>query len=191
MNEKKKMGVVIVSLVVVVAVSVLLYSMYKDRVDPVTGKWNPTASNAVVTIGDANELAPDFTMEDADGKAVKLSDFKGKPVILNFWASSCSYCKAEMPYFQSAYQKYGDSAQFVMLNVVNSERSSNDGRNFIQESTYTFPVFYETAGKAMGLYGLRGLPATIFIDSDGKIVQKAVGAITQPRLTNAINNLIG
>jgi len=190
-NEKKKMGVVIVSLVVVVAVSVLLYSMYKDRVDPVTGKWNPTASNAVVTIGDANELAPDFTMEDADGKAVKLSDFKGKPVILNFWASSCSYCKAEMPYFQSAYQKYGDSAQFVMLNVVNSERSSNDGRNFIQESTYTFPVFYETAGKAMGLYGLRGLPATIFIDSDGKIVQKAVGAITQPRLTNAINNLIG
>lgn len=191
MNEKKRLGVVLISLVVVVALSVLLYSMYKDRIDPTTGKWAPTSSDAAVTTAAMNQAAPDFTMEDAQGKEVKLSDFKGKPVVLNFWASSCSYCKAEMPYFESAYQEYGDNVQFVMLNVVESEQNANDGRNFIQGAAYTFPVYYETENKAMGLYGLRGLPTTVFIDADGKIVQKNIGAITEAKLANNIEALLG
>ena len=191
MNEKKKLGVVVLSLVVVVALSVLLYSIYKDRVDPMSGKWTATSSDAAMTIAAVNEAAPNFTMEDANGNTVQLSDFKGKPVVLNFWAASCSYCKSEMPYFESAYREYGDQVQFVMLNVVGSERSQNDGRDFIRDSAYTFPVFYETAGKAMGLYGLRGLPATFFIDTDGTVVQTSIGAITETKLDSSIQALLG
>ncbi len=191
MNEKKRLGIVLISLVVVVALSVLLYSMYKDQIDPVTGKWAPTSSDATVTTAAMDQAAPDFTMEDANGKTVKLSDFKGKPVVLNFWASSCGYCKAEMPYFESAFQEYGDKVQFVMLNVTGSEQNAGDGRTFIQNAPYTFPVYYETANKAMGLYGLRGLPTTVFIDADGKIVQKTIGAITEAKLENNLKALLG
>lgn len=190
MNEKKKLGVVVVSLVVVVALSVLLYSIYKERVDPMSGKWTATSSDTVVTMAAINKAAPNFTMEDADGTEVQLSDFKGQPVVLNFWAASCSYCKAEMPYFESAYQEYGDSIQFVMLNVVGSERRSEDGRDFIADEAYTFPVFYETAGKVMGLYGLRGLPATFFINADGTIVQSTIGAITEAKLDSSVQSLL-
>lgn len=192
MNDKKKLAIVIVALVVVIAGSLAVYNVYKDRVDPVTGQVTE-ASQAMsdITVAAAQAKAPDFTMEDAAGKTVKLSDFQGKPVVLNFWTSWCSYCKEEMPYFESAYKQYGDQVQFIMLNNAKSERTSGAGQAFIKQSGYTFPVFYETAGKAVGQYGLRGFPATIFIDADGNVVSRNFGAITEEKLSQNIKSLLG
>ena len=194
MNDKKKLVIVIAALAAVLVVSVAIYDAYKDRVDPATGAVVSGDSQAMGEVSAAvSELspAPDFTMEDASGKSVKLSDFKGKPVVLNFWTSWCSYCKSEMPYFESAYKQYGDKVQFIMLNPVKSERSSDGGRNFIKGADYTFPVFYETGGKALSQYGLRGFPATMFIDAQGNLVTKNVGAITQAKLNESIQALLG
>ncbi|MEA4932402.1 MAG: TlpA disulfide reductase family protein [Lawsonibacter sp.] len=195
MNNKKRLAVAIVALVVIVATSVAVYNVYKDKIDPVTGTISETLAEASdVSISEqamATTVAPDFTMQDANGKTVKLSDFKGTPVVLNVWTSWCKYCKAEMPYFESAYKQYGDQVQFIMLNAVKSERSSDGGKNFIKESGYTFPVFYETAGTATTLYGLRGFPATIFIDASGNIVEKNIGAISQAKLNEMIQSLLG
>jgi len=190
-NDKKKLAVVIAALVVVIAASVAVYNTYKDRVDPMTGQITQ-ASQAMsdITVA-ALSKAPDFTMEDAKGKTLKLSDLQGKPVVLNFWTSWCGYCKEEMPYFESAYKQYGDQVQFVMLNNAKAERTSGAGQAFIKDAGYTFPVFYETAGQAVSLYGLRGFPATIFIDADGNIVSRNVGAITQEKLTQNIKSLVG
>lgn len=191
MNDKRKLVIVVATLVVVIAASVAVYNTYKDRVDPMTGQVTE-ASQAMsdITVA-ALAKAPDFTMEDANGKTVKLSDFQGKPVVLNFWTSWCGYCKEEMPYFESAYKEYGDQVQFIMLNNAKSERTSGAGQAFIKSSGYTFPVFYETAGQAISLYGLRGFPATIFIDADGSIVSRNFGAITQEKLTQNIKSLLG
>ena len=194
MNDKKKLVVVIAALAVLLVVSVAIYDAYKDRVDPATGTviGDSQAMGEVSTAAANNQSpAPDFTMEDASGKSVKLSDFKGKPVVLNFWTSWCSYCKEEMPYFESAYKEYGDKVQFIMLNPVKSERSSNGGKDFIKTAGYTFPVFYETEGKAVSQYGLRGFPATMFIDAQGSLVSKNVGAITQNKLDENIQALLG
>jgi thiol-disulfide isomerase/thioredoxin len=151
-----------------------------------------TASNTdTQDVAAMQSQAPDFTMQDASGKTVKLSDLKGTPVVLNFWTSWCSYCKEEMPYFESAYKQYGDKVKFVMLNVTRSERNSDDGKNFVKDSGYTFPAFYETEGKAMTLYGLRGFPATMFIDANGNIVKKNIGAISEGDLNNNIKALLG
>jgi len=200
-NDRKILGVVIAVLVVIIAGALLAYNMYVDRVDPVTGKTADAAQTMaeVVTPSDsaAQDVvvmaadAPAFKMEDADGKTVNLSDFKGKPVVLNFWTSWCHFCKDEMPYFEAAYKQYGDKVQFIMLNVVNSERNSEDGKNFIKSSAYTFPVFYETEGEVMALYGLRGFPATVFIDANGNIIDKNIGAITQKNLNKSIQTLVG
>ena len=78
-----------------------------------------------------------------------------------------------------------------MLNPVKPERSSDGGKNFIQSSGYTFPVFYETEGKAVTQYGLRGFPATVFIDAQGNIVSRNVGAITQEKLNENLKALLG
>lgn len=203
-NDKKKLGIVIAVLFVIIALSVVVYNVYKDRVDPMTGRLTSasqtledasTASNLggqnAQEVSAPTSAAPDFVMQDADGKSVKLSDFKGTPVVLNFWTSWCSYCKEEMPYFESAYKQYGDKIKFVMVDVVKSERNNDDGKNFIKESGYTFPVFYETEGKAMNLYGLRGFPATMFIDANGNIISKNIGAISQEKLNENIQTILG
>ena len=199
MNDKKKLAFVAVALVMIIAISVAVYNTYKDRIDPITGKITGASRSLAGVSVASNEQkaaaavsqAPDFTMQDASGNAVKLSSFKGKPVVLNFWTSWCDYCKNEMPYFESAYKQYGDKVQFVMLNDVKSERGSEDGKNFISSSGYTFPVFYETEGKAMSLYGLRGFPATMFIDANGNIVSRNIGEITQDKLSAGIQSLVG
>lgn len=200
-NDKKKLGIVIAVLVVVVAISWMLYNMYADRIDPVTGETGNDASQTIAEVSTSDletqevvsmrSEAPDFTMQDANGNTVKLSDFKGTPVVLNFWTSWCSYCKSEMPYFESAYKQYGDKVKFVMLNIVNSERNSEDGKNYIQNSGFTFPVFYETEGKAMAMYGVRGFPATFFIDKDGKLVDRNLGAISEEQLNRNTQSLLG
>jgi len=193
MNDKKKLVIALVALVVIIAVSLAVYNAYKDRVDPLTGEMLSASQPQPKVLGartDAAATAPDFAMEDAEGNATMLSDFQGTPVVLNFWTSWCSYCKTEMPYFESAYQQYGGQVQFVMLNPVKSERNGKDGKNFIAKSGYTFPVFYETAGKVMNLYGLRSFPATVFIDADGSIVKKHMGAITKQKLNDNIETLL-
>lgn len=206
MNDKKKLAIFLVALVVLIAISAVVYNSYKDRVDPETGtvsgeapalaQESAVSASASTSTGLhprnlAASAAPDITMEDANGNEVKLSDFRGKPVILNFWTSWCDYCKSEMPIFESAYQQYGSQIQFVMLNAVQSERSSEDGRDFIQSSNYTFPVFYDTQGNAMTAYGLRGFPATVFIDAEGNIVSRNIGAINEEKLNENIQTLLG
>ena len=199
MTDRRKLAVALTALLLIMILSATIYNAYKDRVDPSTGKLTraaqlenqvPVSSDAPDTLNAVATKASDFTMQEANGNNVLLSSFEGKPVVLNFWTSWCSYCKAEMPYFEDAYKQYGGQVQFIMLNAVKSEKSSEDGKNFIKDSAYTFPVFYDTDGKAMTSYGIRGFPATIFIDKDGKIVEKSLGALTKEKLDQNIQALI-
>lgn len=90
----------------------------------------------------------DFTAVDGEGNEVSLSDYFGKPVVLNFWASWCPPCKAEMPHFESAYQENAD-IQFLMVNMTTSSRESlTAAKEFIQAEGYTFPVLFDTEGNA-------------------------------------------
>lgn len=199
MTDKSRLAVTITVLLLTMIVSAAIYNTYKDRVDPATGELTKTAQleDQVPVSPDAPESldalatkAADFTMQDADGNDVLLSSFKGKPVIVNFWTSWCSYCKTEMPRFEEAYKKYGDQIQFIMLDAVRSEKNPNDGKLFIENSAYTFPVFYDMEGKAMTLYAIRGFPATFFIDKDGNIVERAIGELSSEKLEENIQKLI-
>ena len=136
--------------------------------------------------------APDFTVYDADGNEVRLSDFVGKPVVLNFWASWCGPCQGEMPDFQQMYQQYGDEIQFMMVNLTDGSRETvSSASAFVKNKGYTFPVFYDTDLDAATVYGVYSIPITILIDAQGSYVAHAAGAVTADALQMGIDMIKG
>lgn len=132
--------------------------------------------------------APDFTVYDIDGNTVSLSDFIGKPVVVNFWASWCGPCKMEMPDFNEKYLELGEDIHFMMVNMTDGGRETvKKASAFIEESGYAFPVFYDTDVDAAVKYSVYSLPTTYFIDSEGNAVAQATGAIDGETLQRGID----
>lgn len=132
--------------------------------------------------------APDFSVTDSEGNSVKLSDFLGQPVVLNFWASWCPPCKAEMPEFDTVFQEFGDEVAFLMINATDGSRETEDtAKAFMETQEYSFPVYYDTDQEAVYAYGISSLPTTAFLDAEGCLVTGAVGMINEEALRNGID----
>ena len=136
--------------------------------------------------------APDFTVYDLEGNAHKLSDFRGKPVLLNFWASWCGPCQMEMPDFQKFYESHGDKVNFVIVNLTDGQQETVESASaFIEEKGYTFPVYYDTDIDAAAKYGVSAVPVSYFIDAEGYFVAWAQGALSADMLQQGMDLLLG
>jgi len=131
-------------------------------------------------------LEYDFVVTDGNGKSVKLSDYVGKPIVLNFWASWCGPCKNEMPEFQQVYEEMGGRVQFLMVNATVSGDTVENAKKFIGQNGYTFPVLFDTQGNALHTYGVDAFPTTFFLDKTGTVAGYAVGAISKETLLKGI-----
>ena len=120
------------------------------------------------------KTAPDFTLKGLDGQEVSLSDFRGKPVLLNFWATWCGPCRLEMPFLQEIYEKWNGKG--LVLLAVNLQEDQGTVEDFIDGAGYTFPVLLAPGNQVPLSYNIRGIPATFFIDADGVIRDIKVGA---------------
>ena len=152
------------------------------------GSEDGTGGSTMVSIGliddrsvQVDELAPDFRLTDLDGRVVMLSDFRGKTVVLNFWASWCPPCREEMPEFQALWDERGsEGSDDLVVLAVNFLRDDTVGAatSFIEGNDFTFPVIFDTTrGEVATRYGVRGLPATFFIDRNGIVRTTALGPV--------------
>lgn len=135
-------------------------------------------------------MAPDFTVYDEEGNAVKLSDFIGKPTVVNFWASWCGPCKMEMPDFDEKYAELGEEVHFLMVNMTDgSQETKETAKKFVEDSGYSFPVYYDTDMDAAMTYGVNAVPSTYFIDAEGHAIAVAQGIIDAATLQAGIDML--
>ena len=121
------------------------------------------------------DMAPDFDLTTLDGESIKLSEFQGQRVMLNFWATWCPPCRAEMPDMQKFYEN--KEVVILAVNLVETERNKENVENFIEEFGITFPVPLDTDTKVGNLYRIQPIPTSYMIDSDGRIQYKAFGAL--------------
>jgi len=145
------------------------------------------SQHAVAQVG---FLAPDLTLMGLSGESVSLQEFRGQPVILNFWASWCAPCRAEMPALEQVATRYADEGLVVLL--VNQGERKRTMSDFLAEMRLTLPVLLDRDLSATMLYRVQALPTTFFIDRDGRIQDLTIGGpMTDAYLSSRVLSLVG
>jgi len=136
--------------------------------------------------------APDFTLEDMDGESYELQDYRGKVVLVNFWATWCPPCRKEMPALEALYKKLGDES-FAVL-AVNQWEDPDHVFAYTGELNVfpTFPILFDPESKISAAYGVKGLPTSFLIDTKGRLAYRAVGgrAFDHPEVERLIRELL-
>jgi peroxiredoxin len=140
------------------------------------------------TVGlEAGNLAPDFTLETLDGKTVRLSDYRGKTILLNFWATWCPPCRSEMPDMQKFYED--EDVEILAVNLPQQEASMEDVKSFVEEYGLTFPVLLDQNLQVATDYGIQVIPSSFMIDKNGIIQYTALGALNYETMVSELKKL--
>ena len=191
MMKKKMFGLIVVATLI----SIMIAGFVKRNVD--TEESFSSEQKGVdlldvrsvegITKGD---LAPDFTLTTLDGKKVQLSELKGKKVIVNFWATWCPPCKAEMPHMQNFYEDFSDEENIEILAVnMTSEDKEESVQNFVQDYELTFPIPLDTEGVVRETYQVLRIPTSYMIDTKGRIQNKIEGPMDENMIKDFVSNL--
>jgi len=137
-------------------------------------------------------LSPEFSLPAASGEVITLSDLRGHPVLINFWASWCPPCKAEMPALERVYQEYQEQGLIVLAVNATNQDDAADAVAFSQSINLSFPILFDSNGDVSRAYQVRALPSTYFVDADG-IIQEVVigGPMSEALLRIRVQQLIG
>lgn len=141
-------------------------------------------SDVGLEIGDQ---APDFQLDTLSGETIQLSDYRGQRVMLNFWATWCPPCRAEMPDMERFYQE--QDVEILAVNLTLTETTPIDVVEFIDDFGLTFTIPMDEQQEVSNLYEIRPVPTTFMIDSNGIIQQKALGALNYEQMVEALNNM--
>ncbi|KGX85958.1 thiol-disulfide oxidoreductase [Pontibacillus litoralis JSM 072002] len=176
--DKKKKRLIFRSVLLTIMVLMTVYAVYTNLTSD---------KKAVLQVGDE---APNFelpTMNINNKETLKLEDYKGQGVMLNFWATYCGPCKEEMPYMQQLYPAYKEKG--VEIIAINLDKSKLVVEQFLDEYGLTFPVVQDTTSEVMQLYDVGALPASYFVGPDGKIEHKIIGALTLENLEGYLQDI--
>lgn len=147
---------------------------------PVGNSW-PATNDQAISAGSASlvgQPAPHFELKNLAGESIRLRDFKGKVVILNFWATWCAPCRAEAPELQAAAIDNKDKLVIIGINLTVNDTPAQVP-NFIEEFGLTFPIVLDETGEVSKMYQVMGLPTSVFIDKDGIVKEVRLGPINR------------
>ena len=207
-NKKTGLIVTVVLLVVLLAGGTALYNTLLGSVETAEIAAPATEAPAVTvapqTAGAAKDkpaevagpmplanLAKDFTAYTDDGAPARLIEKRGRPVVVNFFASWCGPCKMEMPYFDEAAKTYAGQIEFMMVNLcAYGNDTKENAKKLVADGGWTFPVYFDTDGSAVTAYNVRSMPTTIFVSADGELVGQQIGAMSAAQLQAEIDKLL-
>ena len=199
MDKKIVIIILVLAMIVVLGGAGILYNQLGQQAAPdLLATQAPQETQAAEASTPATQTTeseyystPEFTVYDLEGTEVHLSDYFGKPIVLNFWASWCGPCQMEMPDFNEKYLEIGEKVQFLIINMTDGSRETVETASaFIAEQGYSFPVFYDTNMDAAAVYSVYSLPTTYFIDVEGYTIARATGAIDAETLQRGIDMIM-
>jgi len=185
----------IVAVIIILSLFIIDKTILKDKgivkQIELTRKFEKIENANELPIGlKEGERAPDFELVDLEGNVVKLSEYKGTPIFLNFWASWCGPCKAEMPHMEKLYDSKKEKGfEILAINSTTSEKNKDNVKKFVTEYGLTFPIPLDEKGTVTHQYEIIGFPTSFFIDSDGVIRSKALGPLNEEEMENRIKRL--
>lgn len=185
---KKRMIVLILMLALFTGAFYIVKSYNKPKVVK-TDEVNTTDSILKFDSSNYKETteAPDFTLQDLNGKKVSLKDLKGKKVYLNFGATWCPPCRLEMPDIEKLYQETKDSDLVIIGIDIGEDKETV--KNFISKNNYNFKILLDSDQSVASKYNITAIPASFFIDKNGKIVSSHIGAMTLEQMKENVKLL--
>jgi thiol-disulfide isomerase/thioredoxin len=191
MNNKVKITIGAAALMLLLIFASIGYNQLSKNNAPQQSS-SPSSAQSAAPTQSAVRPAPNFTVQDMSGNTVAFSDFKGKPVVINFWASWCPPCKAEMPDYEKMYQEYASKGVvFLMIDLVDGSRETVPiAKQFLKDNKYTFTAYFDVKGSAANAYRISSIPDSIFIDKNGNIVNNYVGMINSATMKKNIEAIL-
>jgi len=160
----------------IMLVAGLLLAGCSSKPSPPPASQPPASAPDETAAPEIGSLAPDFQLQTLDGQTFSLSSVRGKPVLLNFWATWCGPCRFEMPFLQEIYEDYSDEE--LVLITVDIGESKSDVERFLQREGLSLPTLLDSEAKVARQYKTAAIPTTFFIDKDGIIRGKQIGAFS-------------
>ncbi len=185
-KEQKTIVILLGVLIPILIIAVYSFKQSQENIQISSERYSNGDKEAKDSSG-KNKLA-DFTMLDMDGKPVKFSTFKGKVLVVNFWATWCKYCIIEIPGFNKVYEKYKN--QGVEILGISMDRSGVSKVKSFSEKKIKYPVFMGNREAVSTFGSVRGLPTTFFVNRKGEVVKFRVGMIREKELEETIKSLL-
>lgn len=193
---KKNIGLLIVVLLIAAMIGTYVKQQIDKEREIDTALLGKEVEERTVGLNNG-DTPPDFTLMNLEGKEVTLSELRGKKVVLNFWATWCPPCKAEMPHMQNYYEKYAkkDNVEILAVNLTSGERDVTADAKIDTVMTFrdayelTFPILLDPENEAGSEYQVITIPTTFFIDSTGTIQQSIQGPMNLDMLKNTLQSL--
>lgn len=173
----------VILLLLALSISLFFLDQYVITQEPEMKNRTSMSANQADTGIEVGQKAPDFRLKTSKGEIISLSSLKGKNIFINFWASWCPPCKAEMPHVQEFYDNYKNQNIAVLsVNLTHLDRDEQTVHEFIKRNHLTFPVVYDTRGEVDEVYQANTIPTSYIIDQNGIIQHRIVGPVSTDRL---------
>lgn len=166
----------------------ILFIVNNTRSEPENGPYPPGYQKASLQSASSAQTAPDFTLTDINGKKISLSQFKGKVVVLDFWATWCPPCRRGIPDLVAIKKQYGDKIEIIGISV--DQESATEVPGFVKDYKINYPVVYGNYEVTQKYGGIRSIPTSFVIDQEGNIVDQHVGLVPKTVFTEKIDSLL-